>query len=256
MPTVLEPGIGDFTEKIRSGRILAGRTGSPAVTARLPSTAAVGGTAMSGSRAPLCVTIGIDSGKIHVVAHAVEAPPRAGRHRSTTACICVGRLVLKKPLLTLKAFHQAHQRHPAITLDIVGDGPLAASAQRFVDERRLSDVVRMHGQLDHAQTLRLIRHSDLLLHHAITSLQDGDSESQPLAILEAMAAGLAVISTRHAGIPEVISDGDNGRLVGEGDVEAMSRQIVELSTHPAERARLGLAARQTVTASHTAQQVQ
>lgn len=201
-------------------------------------------------------SIGIDSGKIHVVAHAVDVPSRPRRHRSAAVCISVGRLVPKKaPLLTLEAFRLAHQRHPGITLDMIGDGPLVAAAHRFVEEHSLSEFVRMHGQLDHAETLRLIRHSDLLLHHAMTSPEDGDSEGQPLVILEAMAAGLAVISTQHAGIPEVITDGDNGRLVDEGDVEAMSRQIIELSARPTERARLGSSARRALTASHTPQHV-
>ena len=61
--------------------------------------------------------------------------------------------------------------------------------------------------------------------HSITAL-DGDMEGTPVTILEASAAGIPVISTRHAGIPDVIVDGETGLLVEEHDVEGMSKQML------------------------------
>jgi glycosyltransferase involved in cell wall biosynthesis len=59
------------------------------------------------------------------------------------------------------------------------------------------------------------------IQHSVT-VSHGDQEGSPVAILEALAAGLPVISTRHAGIPEVIKHDENGFLVDEHDVEGMS----------------------------------
>jgi colanic acid/amylovoran biosynthesis glycosyltransferase len=207
----------------------------------LPSLAATGRLA----------ELGIPRTLMHVVGHAVHVPARSRLHSAGTACVSVGRLVPKKgPLLTLEAFRLARRQIPQLTLDLVGDGPLADAVRRYVYQHDLHGCVRLHGQLDHRQALHLMRGSDLLLHHAITA-DDGDIEGQPLVILEAMAAGLAVITTRHAGIPEIISDDVIGRLVAERDVAAMASHIVDLARHPAHRARLGTAARHTIINGHT-----
>jgi glycosyltransferase involved in cell wall biosynthesis len=63
--------------------------------------------------------------------------------------------------------------------------------------------------------------------HSVTAL-NGDQEGTPVAIMEASAAGLPVIATLHAGIPDVIIDGTTGFLVPEHDVDAMSEKMLSL----------------------------
>ena len=70
---------------------------------------------------------------------------------------------------------------------------------------------------------------------------NGDSEGTPVAILEAAAAGLPVISTLHAGIPDVIEDGKNGFIVEEHDVDGMARCMIEILESPDEARRMGKA---------------
>jgi colanic acid/amylovoran biosynthesis glycosyltransferase len=65
----------------------------------------------------------------------------------------------------------------------------------------------------------------------------------PNAILEASASGLPVVATRHAGIPEVVVDGETGFLVEERDVEGMARQMTRLVLEPGLVAELGRAGR-------------
>jgi colanic acid/amylovoran biosynthesis glycosyltransferase len=154
-------------------------------------------------------------------------------------------------LFTLEAFRLARQRRPHLVLNLIGDGPLANDVEHFVRAHKLTSAVRLCGQLDHQRTLGMIRGSDLLLHHAVTSPEDGDAEGQPVVILEAMAAGLAVITTRHAGIPEIVEHDRSGRLVDEGDVAAMAEQIVDTADDPAGRARLGGTARRAIATAHT-----
>ena len=72
------------------------------------------------------------------------------------------------------------------------------------------------------------------------------NEGSPVALIEAMAAGRPVVSTRAGGVADVVADGETGRIVPVGDAAAVARAIVDLLEHPAEAARLGAAARDTV----------
>jgi glycosyltransferase involved in cell wall biosynthesis len=64
--------------------------------------------------------------------------------------------------------------------------------------------------------------------------------------MEAMASGLPVVASRLSGIPEIVRDGENGRLFPAGDATALADALGELAADPALRQRLGLAARATV----------
>jgi colanic acid/amylovoran biosynthesis glycosyltransferase len=197
---------------------------------------------------------GLPADKIHVVRYSVEVPPARGPQevRGGIRCVAVGRLVAKKaPLLVLDSFHRAVRRNDQLILDLVGDGPLMNQVRAYVDEHHLGERIRLHGRLPHNDTLALIRGADLLLHHAVASPEDGDTEGQPLVVLEAMAAGVPVIATDHAGIPEVVTDRVNGRLVAEYDVAGMTAALLDLASNPADRHRLGSAARATIEQHHT-----
>jgi len=72
-----------------------------------------------------------------------------------------------------------------------------------------------------------------------------DYEGNPLSVLEAMAAGLPVISTAVGGVPELVQDGATGLLVTAGDAHALAEAIVQMGRDPMRRAVMGDAARQT-----------
>ena len=88
---------------------------------------------------------------------------------------------------------------------------------------------------------------------------DGDSEGSPVSVVEAQLSGLPVISTRHAGIPEVVVDGETGYLVGEGDVIGMAAFIARLAVDADLAAKLGrsgsIRARSSFTTQHHIDQV-
>jgi colanic acid/amylovoran biosynthesis glycosyltransferase len=196
---------------------------------------------------------GVPAAKVHVVHYGVEMPsPLQGTVNDRgLRCVMGGRLVPKKaPLLTLEAWRRAADSGTRLTLDVVGDGVLMADVRDQIDRHGLHDRVRLHSTLSHAATLDLIGRADVLLHHAVTA-EDGDEEGMPLVILEAMAAGVAVVSTRHAGIPEVITDRVNGRLVDPGDVAAMATALMELAASTVTRRAMGNAARRTIGSDFT-----
>jgi glycosyltransferase involved in cell wall biosynthesis len=73
--------------------------------------------------------------------------------------------------------------------------------------------------------------------------EDGNTEGLPTSIQEAMACGAAVVSTRHAGIPEAIEEGETGLMVDEHDLAGFTAALRTLLADPALTARLGAAAR-------------
>lgn len=187
--------------------------------------------------------IGLDPGRIHVVPFGVDIPPQEPRELAAGAavrCLAVGRMVGKKaPILTLDAVRRAAIECPDLRLDYVGEGELLPAVRQFVRAFRLEDRVRLHGGLASETVFRLMKEADIFLQHSVTDPDSGDEEGLPVAILEAMAHGLPVISTRHAGIPEAITDGENGFLVDEGDSAGMGARVAELAKSPALRRRMG-----------------
>jgi glycosyltransferase involved in cell wall biosynthesis len=139
----------------------------------------------------------------------------------------------------LEAFRLASTRDPEITLDYVGGGQLLPAAQQFVEACRLQDRVRLHGPALDEIKQRLTRECGVFVQHSLTDPETGDQEGLPAAIQEAMALGMAVISTRHAGIPEAIEHGPSGLLVGEKDVQAMAEAMRHLANDSEACARFG-----------------
>lgn len=192
------------------------------------------------------VSIGLPAEKIHVNPGGVTIPATAPVRgpQSARRFLAIGRMVPKKaPLLLLEAFALALESNPAISLDYVGDGALFGTAQDFVRTRELSDKLRLHGMAPEAVKTRLLGECATFVQHSITDPQTGDEEGLPASIQEAMANGMAVISTRHAGIPEAVDDGQSGLLVDEGDVAAMAAAILRIAASPGLAAQLGAVGR-------------
>lgn len=101
------------------------------------------------------------------------------------------------------------------------------------------DRIRFVGSVDAAAKAVLLRSADVL---ALPSYYE--NEAHPLVILEAMAAGLPVVSTRHAAIPETVVDGQTGVLVEQRDVAGLAAALRRLAEQPELRRAMGRAARQ------------
>ena len=129
-----------------------------------------------------------------------------------------------------------HAGVPAL-LVFVGDGPDRSAAEALARELGLGDCVRFLGnQLNFVPVLQ----------HADVFLMPSELESFGLAALEALACGLPVVATNQGGIPEVITDGEDGILCAVGDVPAMADAVVRLLRDPALHERFARAARKTV----------
>ncbi len=191
-------------------------------------------------------------------------PTRIGVHRMGVDCdriafnprrqegrvelLSVGRLVEKKGFaVALRALAAQREKLPSFHYTIIGDGPLRHGLERQTEIAGLSDCVSFAGARTPTQVGQAMARAHLLIAPSVTAA-DGDCEGIPVVLMEAMAAGLPVVSSFHSGIPELIDDGRHGRLVAERDVAALGEAIRWLIEHPDAASRLALAARRRVEA--------
>jgi len=169
--------------------------------------------------------------------------------------VTVGRFVDKKaPHLALLAFQRTVAECPESRLVMAGEGPLLAACQELARALGVERQVRFAGRLDPPQVAELFRGARAFVQHSVTA-PSGDSEGTPVAVMEAGAAALPAIGTRHAGIPDVVLDGETGLLADEFDIEGMARHMIRLANDPELAGRLGRAARQRVTSCFSSERM-
>jgi len=166
--------------------------------------------------------------------------PSAVRPDGPLRVITVARLVEKKGIAD--AILAVSKLGAEIEYVIVGDGPLRAELESLAQTNGVADRVRFTGALPRTGVAELLRSSSVCVAPSVTAA-DGDIEGIPVSIMEAMAAGLPIVSTRHSAIDELVEDGVSGFLAAEHDVPALARSLALLAADPALRARMGEAGR-------------
>ena len=200
------------------------------------------------------VRLGAPPDKVHRIVYGIDlgrfegADPR----RSPPSLLAVGRFVEKKaPQLTLLAFAAVLRDQPAARLRMIGDGPLLGPCRAMVEGLGIGGSVELLGLRTQDEVAAAMKEARAFVQHSLRA-SDGDSEGAPLSILEAQASGLPVISTRHAGIPEVVLEGETGLLVAERDVQGMAAAMRRMVEDADLAARLGAAGRERVERNFTA----
>ena len=167
--------------------------------------------------------------------------------------LAVGRFVDKKaPHLTISAFARVSRQCPESRLIMVGDGPLLGSCRDLATGLGIAGSVDFLGVQDHAAVADKMRQCRCFVQHSVLA-EDGDCEGTPNTILEAMASGLPVVATRHAGIPDVVIEGETGQLVEERDIEGMADHLLKMALNPIMARTFGLAGRQRVESHYSIQ---
>ena len=200
--------------------------------------------------------IGAPPEKIHYIPYGVNVSLFEGATPETAApvFVSVGRFVDKKaPQLTLAAFGQVAAALHEAQLVMIGDGPLFEATRQAARSLGLQDRVEFKGRQTSQQVASAMREARVFVQHSIRTVR-GDSEGTPVSILEAGAAGLPVVSTRHAGIKDVVQHGSTGFLVDEGDVAAMADFMLELGFKPTLAGSMGRQARQHIAQNFSLEQ--
>lgn len=188
---------------------------------------------------------------VHLAHHGVEVKgrERASRRSGTPRILAVGRLVEKKGHETLLlAASLLRDRGLEFSLRLAGEGPEWSRLQRLVHELRLGDRVVFLGPLSESEVRAEYELADIFA-LPCRKLANGDQDGLPNVILEAMAHGLPVVSTRLDGIAEAIVDGDSGLLADQDDPAAFAGHLGRLIEDAQLRERIGEAGRARVAAS-------
>lgn len=204
------------------------------------STAAADHHARALGMDPACFEV-VPNG-VDVARFAAAAEAAAGDQRAGARLLFVGRLERRKGLLVLlEAFRSLAAARDDVELDVVGDGPERERAAALLPAD-LRDRVHFHGRVDDAELAARLASSDLYVSPAL------GGESFGIVLLEAMAAGAAVVASDLPGYRCVVTDGRDGRLVPPGDPTALAEAVSGLLDDPDTRRRLAAAGRRQAAA--------
>lgn len=169
------------------------------------------------------------------VGAATARPRQAG---ATLRIGSLGRLVEKKGMATaIDAAAILKARGKDVRLEIVGDGPLGDALQSRIEALGVGDNVRLLGAMANDRALDWMRGLDVLAMACQTD-SNGDQDGVPVAIMEAMALQVPVVSTRLSGIPELVVDGVSGLLCEPENASCLADAIERIAGDPSLRAAL------------------
>jgi glycosyltransferase involved in cell wall biosynthesis len=185
---------------------------------------------------------------IHVVHHGADIQRfhPAGRRPERGLILSVGRLVPKKGYQTLlEALCRVMRDGREFRLEVYGGGPQRTELEKMADRLGLGARISFHGARPPDEIVDAYARASLFV-LAPHVLENGDRDGIPNVLVEAMAAGVPVVSTRMSGIPELIENGIEGILVEPDDIEALAAAISRLLDDTALADRLAAAGRRKV----------
>jgi colanic acid/amylovoran biosynthesis glycosyltransferase len=151
----------------------------------------------------------------------------------------------KNPMATIQAFSIVLKNVPAARLRMAGGGSLLSRCKKLVRQLNIEHAVTFTGILSPVEVSDEMSRARAFVQHSVTS-RKGEKEGAPVAIMEAGASGLPVVSTRHAGIKDIVVEQETGFLIDEDDIEGMAYYMEELLTDPSKASAMGFAAHQRV----------
>uniref|UniRef100_I2Q324 Glycosyltransferase n=1 Tax=Desulfovibrio sp. U5L TaxID=596152 RepID=I2Q324_9BACT len=205
------------------------------------------------NKALLMDRLGLPGEQVHVVRCGVDLPALPfgpAPELSPPRLVSIGRMVPKKGFdVLLRALALLRDDGVAFAAELVGDGPLHPELVRLAGELGLTDAVVFPGALEPSEAAcRLGRGSVFVL--ACQKGPDGDMDGIPVALMEAMALGRPVVSTRLSGIPELVADGC-GLLAAPGDPRSLADALRRVLSEKDLAGRLAAAGRRRVEEAFT-----
>ena len=184
--------------------------------------------------------------RMGVDCEAIEFRPKPVPEGGGLEILSVCRLVEQKGLeYALRAVASMSRGDSGTHYTIVGDGPLRDELMELAKALGIAGAVTFLGALPQDRVMTALAQSHVFLAPSV-SASNGLMEGIPVAVMEAMAAGVPVVATRHSGIPELIEEGVSGLLVDERDVSGLAAGLTRLMHEPSWVARSQAAARQVI----------
>jgi len=203
------------------------------------------------------VRLGFPEKKIHVVRFGLNLAELDffEGNRDTSAIMMVGRLVEKKGFeYGVKAVSKLIKKGSQIKLNIYGDGPLMESLQDLVMQLETEEAIGFHG-FQPIETIMQAHHQHILLMAPSVTATDGDMEGLPNTILEAMAKGTLVVTSRHAAIPEAVIHNRTGFLTDEKDVDGIAKTLESVLNKRSDLDSIRKQARETIERDYNIQKM-
>lgn len=157
---------------------------------------------------------------------AAPAVTRAGAARPFTVLVARNLEPIYDNATALRAFAAVRAVHPAARLVVAGSGPLRAELEALAVQLALGESVSFTGRVDNEGMAALYRGADVMINPSLV-------DNMPNSVLEALACGVAVVSTNVGGVPYLVDDGKTALLVPPGEPEPMAAAIVRLLHEPA-----------------------
>lgn len=190
----------------------------------------------------MVIPYGVDGERFHPGADRRGWRDILGIPEDAVVALAVGRMATKKGFhVLLAAAPELLQRHSGLHLVLAGGGDLLEELRRQAGP--WADRVHFPGAVDHTQLPDLYRAADLFVLPAVHDAA-GNVDGLPNVILEALASALPVVASDVSGIPLALADGDQGRLVPEGDARALALAVSALVEDRESRLAMGRRARQ------------
>ncbi len=192
--------------------------------------------------------LGAVRNKLHYNPYGVDTERFSGADpaKSPPHFVSIGRFTEKKaPYLTILAFERVLTEVPDALLTMIGDGALFDPCQKLIKALKLEGSVKLSGVLSPEEVAKTLKNARAFVQHSLTP-SNNDHEGMPLAIIEACATGVPVISTIHTGIPDVVEHEVSGFLSAENELDPMVGHMVRLAKDPDLAGKMGSAARERV----------
>ena len=173
----------------------------------------------------------------------LEVREEAGMDVNDLMLVSVGRLVYQKAHEVLIAcMPDVLKEFPNAKVLIFGEGPLRTDLQAQIEKLDLSNSVKLPGKTD--QIAQHLASADIFV-------MPSRWEGLPIALLEAMSAGLPSVATKVEGVDEVLLEGEHGLFVPVENPQALAQAILQLLRDPQARSRMGAAARLHISTKYT-----
>ena len=197
------------------------------------------------------IYLGCESYKISVLRSSIDCDKFRYKERilnpnEPIRLVSVCRLVEKKGInYAICAIATLLKKYPNIVYTIVGFGPKKRHLQQLINKFGAQKNIKLVGRASQDEVVKILDNSHIFILPSITA-RNGDQEGIPNSVKEAMAMGLPIISTRHAGIPELVGDGVSGFLVHERNEKELAEIIEYIITHSELWPAMGAAGRKKI----------